>query len=101
MAEKLVFHLVTPQGERCSCPCDAVDLWAKDDALGCGGGSMGFRRGHIPAVVALEEGSTVRAVAGDKTVYAARIRGGFARVDRESVTVLTPDAEAISEQPTD
>ena len=97
MAEKLVFRLLTPQGERCSCPCDTVDLWAKDDAQGRGGGSMGVRRGHLPAVVALEEGSRVRVVSGEKTVYAARIRGGFARVDRESVTVLTPEAEPISE----
>ena len=98
MAENLVFRLLTPQGERCSCPCDTVNLWAKDDAQGNGGGSMGFRRGHLPAVVALEEGSIVRAVSGEKSVYAARIRGGFARVDRESVTVLTPGAEPLSEQ---
>ena len=47
-------------------------------------------------MVALEEGSQVRVVSGEKTVYAARIRGGFARVDRESVTVLTPGAAAIT-----
>ena len=31
---------------------------------------MGIRRGHLPAVVALEEGSRVRVVSGEKTVYA-------------------------------
>ena len=45
----------------------------------------------IPAVAALEEGGSVRVLLGGGTVYAARVRGGFARIDRESVTVLTPE----------
>ena len=91
MGGKLLFRVLTPQGEKFSGECEAVDLWARDDAEGNGGGSLGFRRGHLPAVVALAEGGRVKAMEGDNTVYSARIRGGYARVDRESVTVLTPE----------
>ena len=91
MGGKLLFRLLTPQGEKFSGECEAVDLWARDDAGGNGGGSLGIRRGHLPAVVALEEGGRVKAVDGGNTVYSARIRGGYARADRESVTVLTPE----------
>ena len=93
MEERLLFRLLTPQGERCRIPCDAVELTAKDDASGRGGGSLGVRRGHLPAVAALEEGGRVRVLSGGGTVYAARVRGGFARIGREEVTVLTPEAE--------
>ena len=44
MAGKLLFRVLTPQGERCSLECGAVDLWVKDDAQGNGGGSLGIRR---------------------------------------------------------
>jgi F0F1-type ATP synthase epsilon subunit len=90
MEERLLFRLLTPQGERCRIPCDAVELTAKDDASGRGGGSLGVRRGHLPAVAALEEGGRVRVLREGETVFTARLRGGFARVDRQQVTVLTP-----------
>jgi F0F1-type ATP synthase epsilon subunit len=91
MEGKLRFRLLTPAGEAYSGPCDDVELTAKDDAAGNGGGSLGIRRGHIPAVVALEEGGRVRVLLEGETVFAAHVRGGFARIDRESVTVLTAE----------
>ena len=91
MAGRLRFSLLTPRGEACACACDAVDLTAKDDAGGSGGGSIGIRRGHLPAVVALEEGGSLQVRLEGKVLYSVRIRGGFARIDREEVTVLTPE----------
>ena len=91
MAGDLRFRLLTPAGEGFSGPCDYVELTAKDDAAGNGGGSLGIRRGHLPAVVALEEGGRVRVLREGETAYAARVRGGFARITREEVTVLTPE----------
>ena len=91
MGAKLLFRVLTPQGERFKGECDAVDLWAKDDAGGNGGGSMGILPGHLPAVAALAEGGRVRATSEGQAVYTAHVRGGYARVDRESVTVLTPE----------
>ena len=95
MAEKLRFRLLTPAGEVFSCLCDAVDLTSKDDASGSGGGSLGVLHGHLPTVAALEEGGSLRCVSGGKTVFSCRIRGGFARIGREEVDVLTPEVREI------
>ena len=95
MAEGLRFRLLTPEGEVFSCLCDAVDLTAKDDASGHGGGSLGIRRGHLPAAAALEEGGSLRCVSHGKVVFSCRVRGGFARIGREEVKVLTPEAAEI------
>ena len=94
MSSDMRFRLLTPSKEVVSCSCDSVNLFAKDDRQGKGGGSVGIRRGHLPAVIALEEGGPVRVTLEGKTVFSARISGGFARVDSASVTVLTPEAEA-------
>lgn len=96
MEGDLLFHLLTPLQEVASCRCDAVTLFEKDGAQGFGG-SIGIRRGHLPAVVALAEGGTVKVTAEGRTVFAATVRGGFARVDHGSVTVLTPEAEVTIE----
>ena len=77
------------------CLCDAVDLTAKDNAAGSGGGSLGVLHGHLPAVAALEEGGGVHCVTGGKTVFSCRVRGGFARIGREEVDVLTPEVREI------
>lgn len=95
MAEKLRFRLLTPDGQVFSCLCDAVDLTAKDNATGSGGGSLGVLHGHLPAVAALEEGGGVHCVTGGKTVFSCRVRGGFARIGREEVDVLTPEVREI------
>ncbi len=97
MGEGLLFRLLTPMKEVASCHCDAVNLCEKDGAADWGGGSVGILRGHVPAVIALEERGSVRVTEGGKTVFEACVRGGFARVDRESVTVLTPEADVTTE----
>ena len=94
----LRFRLLTPEGEVFSCSCDAVDLTAKDNADRRGGGSLGVRRGHLPAVAALEEGGLLRVRAEDKTVFSCRVRGGFARIGRDEVEVLTPEASEILQE---
>ncbi|MBO4677436.1 MAG: hypothetical protein J5633_07820 [Oscillospiraceae bacterium] len=95
MAEKLRFRLLTPEGEIFSCLCDAVNFTVKDNASGEGGGSLGVLPGHLPAVAALEEGGGVRCVAGGKTVFSCRVRGGFARIGREEVDILAPEVREI------
>ena len=92
MEGELLFHLLTPLKEVASCRCEAVSLVEKDGTQAMGG-SIGIRHGHLPAVVALAENSEVRVTSREKTVFSAKVRGGFARVDRESVTILTPEAE--------
>ena len=95
MEGKLLFRLLTPMKEVASFRCESVNLFEKDDAQGWGGGSIGVHRGHLPAVIALAEGGPVKATSQGKTVFHALVRGGFARVDGESVTVLTPSAEVV------
>ena len=97
MEGKLVFCLLTPRKEVVSCSCEAVNLWAKDDDKGEGGGSVGIRRGHVPTVIALAENGPVQVASEGKLVFAAKVRGGFARVEAGSVTVLTPSAEVTTE----
>ena len=98
MAGELRFQLLTPMKEVVSCTCDTVNLFEKDPAEGWGGGGIGIRRGHLPAVIALAEDGPIRVLTEGKLVFSARVRGGFARVDAESVTVLTPEAELSAEE---
>ena len=93
----LRFQLLTPMKEVANCSCDTVNLFEKDPADGWGGGSIGIRHGHLPAVVSLAEDGPIRVIAEGKTVFSARVRGGFARVDADSVTVLTPEANVIKD----
>ncbi len=95
MEGKLLFRLLTPMKEVASFRCESVNLVEKGDSEGWGGGSIGVHRGHLPAVIALAEGGPVKATSQGKTVFHALVRGGFARVDGASVTVLTPSAEVV------
>ena len=95
MGDAFRFRLLTPGKEVAACACDAVNLWEKDGRKGQSG-SIGIHRGHLPAVVALAEDGPLRVSLGGKTVFSARIRGGFARVEPGSVTVLTPAAEVTT-----
>ena len=93
MEGELLFRLLTPQKEVASVRCESVNLIEKEDLQGLGGGSIGVRRGHIPAVIALAEDGAIKVISGGKAVFRAAVHGGFARVDAASVTVLTPAAE--------
>lgn len=93
----LLFRILTPLKDVATFRCDAVNLVEKDNAEGQGG-SIGILRGHLPAVIALEENSPVTVSANGKAVFAATVRGGFARVEQGSVTVLTPSAYVTLEK---
>ncbi len=97
MDSGLLFRILTPLKDVASFHCDAVNLVEKDNAEGQGG-SIGILRGHLPAVIALEENSPVTVSEKGKAVFAATVRGGFARVDQESVTILTPSANVTMEK---
>lgn len=92
----LLFRLLTPLKDVASFQCDAVNLIEKDNGQG-EGGSIGILRGHLPAVIALENNSPVTVSAQGKAVFSALVRGGFARVEPKSVTILTPSADVTLE----
>ena len=89
----LLLKIITPEGEAARAECDSVGLVSRDDPSGSGGGGIGIRRGHIPAVIALRPGSLVTAKLGGKPLLSVRVTGGFASVRSDTVTVISTGAE--------
>ena len=84
----LTLKIVTPEGDDRTLSCDSVILWMAPDARGKGEGSIGIRKGHTDAVIALGNGPLEAHLEG-KSVFSARTEGGFATVLRDTVTVIT------------
>jgi F-type H+-transporting ATPase subunit epsilon len=83
MAGKLHFSLVAPERELFSGEVDQVDASGVE-------GDFGVLYGHAPFMTALKEGPvTVRDSAGVK-VY--QVRGGFAEVTPQGLTILAEHA---------
>ena len=55
-AAPIEFIVLTPHGKAVDIRCDSVHLVLCDDETGHGGGQVGLRRGHLPAVLALGDG---------------------------------------------
>lgn len=85
----LTLKVVTPEGVDRTLECDSVSLWMAPDTKGRGEGSIGIRKGHTAAVIALGNGP-VHAVLEERTVFSAATDGGFATVLNDTVTVVSP-----------
>lgn len=83
MAEKLHFSLVSPERELFSGAVDQVDAEGTE-------GGFGVLAGHAPFMTALKEGQ-VR-VHNDGKVTTFEVRGGFADVTPEGLTILAEHA---------
>ncbi|HET6970554.1 MAG TPA: ATP synthase F1 subunit epsilon [Phenylobacterium sp.] len=83
MAAKLHFSLVSPQRELFSGDVDQVDAPGTE-------GDFGVLAGHAPFMTTLKEGQ-VR-VYNDGRVRTFEVRGGFADVTPEGLTVLAEHA---------
>lgn len=83
MAEKLHFSLVSPERELFSGLVDQVD------APGTEGG-FGVLAGHAPFMTTLNEGPVT--VRNDGVVTTYNVRGGFADVTPEGLTILAEHA---------
>ena len=79
-AAPIEFIVLTPHGKAVDIRCDSVHLVLCDDETGHGGGQVGLRRGHLPAVLALGDGETV--------VHTV-LHGGFASVRDNVIRVIT------------
>ena len=86
MADKLHFSLVSPQRELFSGLVDQVD------AQGVEGG-FGVLAGHAPFMTALKEGQVTVHDDGKLTVF--EVRGGFADVTPEGLTILAEHAAEV------
>ncbi len=95
-ASTMTLRLMTPSGLSEEIPCDSVQLTQRDSVAGYGGGLVGIRTGHAPAVIALGEGP-VQASLGAKIVFHASVSGGFASVLDDVVTIITDHADVDPE----
>ncbi len=87
MAEKLHFSLVSPERELFSGPVDQVDTPGSE-------GDFGVLAGHAPFMTALKEGPVRVHNEGQVTTY--EVRGGFADVTPEGLTILAEHAREAS-----
>lgn len=84
MADKLHFSLVSPERELFAGLVDQVDAPGSE-------GDFGVLAGHAPFMTALKEGH-VR-VHNDGSVTTYEVRGGFADVTPEGLTILAEHAQ--------
>ncbi len=83
MAGKLHFSLVSPQRELFSGDVDQVDAAGTE-------GDFGVLAGHAPFMTALREGVVTVHNGGKTTVF--EVKGGFADVTAEGLTILAEQA---------
>ena len=83
MADKLHFSLVAPERELFSGEVDQVDASGVD-------GDFGVLAGHAPFMTALKEGPVT--VRNDGSVRVFQVRGGFAEVTPQGLTILAEHA---------
>ena len=90
----LTLKIVTPEGVDRTVKCDSISLWMAPDRSGKGEGSIGIRKGHVDAVIALGSGP-IEARNEGQSVFSARSEGGFATVLHDEVTIVTPHVEIV------
>lgn len=83
--------VVTPQGIAAQAACDSVVLPVAEAADGTPSGTVGVRRGHVPALLALSAGTVVARLRG-QTVLRASVAAGLAAVRDDEVRVLADEA---------
>jgi F-type H+-transporting ATPase subunit epsilon len=88
MAEKIAFDLVSPERLLLSDTADMVTVPATD-------GYMGVMAGHAPVITTLRPGMID--IAKDGTDSRFFVRGGFAEISAEKITVLAEEALPFSE----
>lgn len=87
----LTLKVLTPAGQAAEIACTGVTLFLPDGKDGRGGGSIGIRHNHAPALMALCE-SQVLALKGESVIARISIPGGFAEVRDNIVTVTASNA---------
>jgi F-type H+-transporting ATPase subunit epsilon len=87
MAEQLQFSLVSPERELFSGAVDQVDAPGSE-------GDFGVLAGHAPFMTTLKEGR-LKVHLGDQ-VLVYEVRGGFADVTPQGLTILAEQAEEVA-----
>jgi F-type H+-transporting ATPase subunit epsilon len=84
MADKLHFSLVSPERELFSGEVERVDASGVE-------GDFGVLAGHAPFMTALKEGPVTVRDGAKVTVF--QVRGGFAEVNAQGLTILAEHAD--------
>ena len=87
MAEKLHFSLVSPERELFSGEVDQVDAPGTE-------GDFGVLPGHAPFMTTLKEGRVHVHV--DQGQHVFEVRGGFADVTPQGLTILAEHAQEVA-----
>lgn len=85
---KLVLKTVTANDPPTSAEYDEVLVSVTDGEKGKGGGLYGISPGHPDAVFLLSEGK-LTAKSDGAVVLTCNVKGGFAKVSKNTVTVVT------------
>lgn len=92
--KEFVLKIDTPEGEVCEITCDSVHLTVSEGSDGKGQGSYGIRYGHVKALISLGKGK-VSAYSSGNIVFSAECEEGFAAVEKDKVTVMTPKSTVL------
>ena len=87
----ILVSVLTPGSERYSARCDSVRFFIPDGKKN-DGGSVGIRRGHADALMAVAPGK-VEGFAGGERVLNCVVGGGLAIVGGDKVSILTDRAD--------
>ncbi len=74
--------------------CDSLRMNALDNEKGNGGGSFGVRYGHADALAALDKGN-ITAYSNGVIIKTLYIEGGYAKISRDKVVIITPSYKKI------
>jgi F-type H+-transporting ATPase subunit epsilon len=86
---KFVFSLVTPERELFHEPVDQVDAPGSE-------GDFGVLAGHAPFMTTLREGELRVHVFSDRAERVFEIKGGFADVTLEGLTILAEESVEVN-----
>lgn len=83
----LTLVIITPEGALPEIKCSSITLSVADNEKGKGGGSYGIKKDHAEALFALGTGP-VKAYVDGEEIYTCPLHSGFARVSKNTVTVI-------------
>lgn len=97
-AKGLSIRVVTPKGVCFESDCDSVVLKCASSSDGVPNGSIGIRKGHADAVIALGAGEIVVSDDTKGVIGRLTVSGGIATVSKNLLSVITNGAEDDKKQ---
>lgn len=83
----LLLKIIDDDGNEQTCHCDMVKLNCKYDLNDKNGGSLGIKKGHAKALIALSK-DNVRAFLNGEEIFKSDQLSGIAKVENNTIIVL-------------